>query len=388
MIDRVGIVGAGISGLTAGCALRQCGIQVDIYERSKNISEFGAGITLSRNATMLLAKLGVLESLAKKSYKPTKSFIKDYKTAKEITSTNFSGFIAADRRDVVEALSKKYIQLGGSLYTSREVESVDEAEGFIFFSDKSKAQVDLILACDGIRSILRDNNFDNSKPRFTNYVAWRGMSDVKKIPEFDGNDQVNLYLGPGSHAVHYPIGNEGKVNFVAVQRTENWEEESWKTEGNQNHFSEAFSEWNDDVLQIFSAPEKVYRWGIFDRRQPSELYKDKLVLLGDSAHPMVPFLGQGGCVSIEDAYTLGFLVGEFRGDVGKALACYQELRLKRGNWMQRRSNFQGLFNHVTNPMLVNIRNLATKIFLNANVKNLHSFNAHAEVLTLLNKKIT
>ena len=127
--------------------------------------------------------------------------------------------------------------------------------GLIYFLNNSKAEADLILACDGIRSTLRESYFDDSKPRFTNFVAWRGMSDINKLPEFEGNDQVNLYQGPGSHAVHYPIGHEGKVNFVAIQTSETWEEESWRAEGDRQYFLEVFKEWNSNLLDIFAASE-------------------------------------------------------------------------------------------------------------------------------------
>jgi len=109
-----------------------------------------------------------------------------------------------------------------------------------------------------------------------------------------------------------------------------------------------------------------------------------VVLLGDAAHPMVPFLGQGGCISIEDSYTLAFLVRELEGDMEKVLKHYQDLRLKRGSWIQKRSNFQGKYNHVSNSVLVKIRNLATKLFMNSNVEKIHSYNAHKELQLKLN----
>ena len=381
---NVAIVGAGIAGLTVGCALRKFGIQTDIYERSKIITEFGAGITFSKNAIDLLDKLGVLEELTSLSYTPQKLFIRSHKTAKRISSTDFSRFLTADRRDVVEVLSKKYIEMAGNLYLSHEVDRVGIEQGEIFFSDNSKVKADLILACDGIRSTIREKYFDNSKPRFTNFVAWRGMLDIDKLPDFDGNDQINLYHGPGSHAVHYPIGQKGKVNFVAIQTSETWEEETWKAEGDQEYFLEVFKDWNSNLLKIFAAPKKVYRWGVFDREQPSYLSKGILVLLGDAAHPMVPFLGQGGCIAIEDAYTLAFLVSKLDGDLGKVMKYYQDLRLKRGNWIQQRSNLQGKYSHVSHPVLVQIRNLATKMFLTSNVEKLHSYDAHVDVAKKLN----
>tara|TARA_B110000014_G_C20125444_1_gene599064 strand:- start:2172 stop:3338 length:1167 start_codon:yes stop_codon:yes gene_type:complete len=378
MLQNVAIIGAGISGLTVGYALRQAGIETNIYERSESVSEFGAGITLSRNATSLLEKLGILDDLKNQSYTPQKLYVRGYKTAKKITSTNFSGLICSDRRDVVTVLSDKYLDLGGNLNFSHDVKDVDIEGGRIFFSDDSMIKADLILVCDGIRSILREKYFDDSKPKFTNYVAWRGMLDLQKVPEFEGNHQVNLYYGPKSHVVHYPIGHEGKMNFVAIQASSEWKEESWREEGDHEYFLKVFKDWNRNLIKIFAASEKVYRWGVFDREQPTLLYKGKVVLLGDAAHPMVPFLGQGGCISIEDSYTLAYLIRELNGDIGKVLKYYQDLRLRRGHWIQKRSNFQGKFNHVVNPLGVAIRNFFTRIFANSNLENIHSYDAHKQ----------
>ena len=125
--------------------------------------------------------------------------------------------------------------------------------------------------------------------------------------------------------------------------------------------------------------EKIFKWGIFERPKIQTIQKGNTALLGDAAHPMVPFMGQGGCMAIEDAYCFGLLYSQLNNPE-KALSLYQQIRLKRSNWIQRRSKLQGRFNHISNPALVKIRNLLVKkISLNA-VKSAHSYDADKETI--------
>jgi len=380
MIRSVAIIGAGISGLTAGCALRKYGFKVDIFERSNSETEFGAGITLSKNATSLLRQLDLYDELEKNSYTPKGSFIRHYKTAKDLAYVDFTkDFVAADRRDVVRIFSERFLDMGGHLHLSQEIERVDSENGMFFLSGGEAHSADLVLACDGIKSSIREKGFDNTKPSFTNYIAWRGVIDKSNFPKFSGNDQVNIYHGPGGHVVHYPIGHEDKINFVAIETGETWEEESWKREGNKMDLLEAFKGWNTNIQEAFKATDKVYKWGVFDRKVPEKISQGKVILLGDAAHPMVPFLGQGGCMAIEDAFTLAFLTDKLKDDLVRIKGSYQKLRRTRGSLIQQRSNFQGKFNHLSNPFLMMLRNLAVKFFIKPNLENIHSYDALKEI---------
>ena len=379
MLSNVAVIGAGVSGLTAGYALRKIGTEVDIFERSESIKEFGAGITLSKNATILLQEIGLMESLSSVGHHPMGSYIRDYKKAKVIKSKTFDkNFITLDRRDLVATLATRYEEIGGSINLESEIKSIDPVAGEILVSNQEKKTYDLILICDGIQSSLRESYFDNQKPQFTNYVAWRGMTTIENLPKFEGNDKVNVYYGPGGHCVHYPTGRENLINFIAIEHNETWSEESWKTEGSKSEFLNCFKVWNEDLLAMFNSAQEIYKWGIFERALPKTLYRDKCVLLGDAAHPMVPFLGQGGCLAIEDAYSLmSLLKGE--EDTNKALQQYDQLRNSRGSWIQKRSKFQGIFNHVSNPLLATTRNFVTKLIMNSSVNKLHSYNLIKEL---------
>ena len=182
--------------------------------------------------------------------------------------------------------------------------------------------------------------------------------------------------------MHYPTGREGLINFVAIEHNRSWAEESWKVEGDKSDFLKCFQGWNEELLLMLNSTEKLYKWGIFDRPLPSTLHQGKCVLLGDAAHPMVPFLGQGGCLAIEDAYCLMVLLSEIE-DLDKALSAYDQLRNKRAKWMQKRSKLQGLFNHISNPLLASARNLVTKATMKISVENIHSYNPRKELSSIL-----
>jgi 2-polyprenyl-6-methoxyphenol hydroxylase-like FAD-dependent oxidoreductase len=310
------------------------------------------------------------------------SYIRDYKKAKVIKFKTFDkNFITLDRRDLVATLATRFEEIGGSINFESEIKSIDPVAGEVLISNQEKKIYDLILICDGIQSSLRGSYFDNQQPQFTNYVAWRGMTTIENLPKYEGSDKVNLYYGPGGHCVHYPTGRENLINFVAIEHNKTWSEESWKTEGNKSEFLNCFKGWNEDLLSMFSSAQEIYKWGIFERSLPKTLFRDKSVLLGDAAHPMAPFLGQGGCLAIEDAYCLiSLLMGE--EDINKALQQYDQLRNSRGSWIQKRSKFQGIFNHVSNPLLATIRNLVTKLIMNSSVNKLHSYNLIKEISKL------
>ena len=382
MLSNVAVIGAGVSGLTAAYALKKIGIEVDVFERSESIKEFGAGITLSKNATILLEDIGLMDSLSSKGCHPMGSYIRDYKKAKVIKSKRLDkNFITLDRRDLVATLATRLEDIGVSIHFDSEIKSIDPTAGEISISNHEKKSYDLILICDGIKSSLRGSYFDNQQPQFTNYVAWRGMTTIENLPKYEGSDKVNVYYGPGGHCVHYPTGRDNLINFIAIEHNKIWSEESWKIEGSKSEFLNCFKGWNEDLLSMFNSAQEVYKWGIFERPLPKTLYRDKCVLLGDAAHPMVPFLGQGGCLAIEDAYCLMSLLMKEK-DINVVLGQYDKLRNRRGSWIQKRSKFQGIFNHVSNPSLAMIRNFITKLIMNNSVNRLHSYDLIKEISKL------
>ena len=384
MLNRINIIGAGVSGLFLGYCLKKNGFNPIIYEKDKSLSDNGAGVNLSRNATILLKEVGLLEKLSELAYFPNKvnfrsshnnSVIKSL----QLNEDNFD-FISIDRKDLISVLASEYTNLGGEIKFNHELEHVGSSK--IFFKDNSSYKTDLTLACDGIKSKIRENNFNEEPPKFTGLIAWRGIIDLEKLPDKKIWTEINIHLGPGGHIVHYPISKGKRINFVAIKQQNTWEEESWILEGKKDQLLTEFNNWNSEIKELFNKSEKVNKWGLFERKATKTLINKNIILMGDAAHPMLPFLAQGSCLAIEDAFTFSDLLKNKAIDL--SLRQYEILRLARGNKVQSRSKRQGKVNHLSNKLAVFLRNLLLKIFAERTQRSIHQYNVIQEIRRLPN----
>lgn len=384
MLNRINIIGAGVSGLFLGYCLKKNGFNPIIYEKDKSLSDNGAGVNLSRNATILLKEVGLLEKLSEFAYFPNKvnfrsshnnSVIKSL----QLNEDNFD-FISIDRKDLISVLASEYTNLGGEIKFNHELEHVGSSK--IFFKDNSSYETDLTLACDGIKSKIRENNFNEEPPKFTGLIAWRGIIDLEKLPDKKIWTEINIHLGPGGHIVHYPISKGKRINFVAIKQQNTWEEESWILEGKKDQLLTEFNNWNSEIKELFNKSEKVNKWGLFERKATKTLINKNIILMGDAAHPMLPFLAQGSCLAIEDAFTFSDLLKNKKIDL--SLRQYEILRLARGNKVQSRSKRQGKVNHLSNKIAIFLRNLLLKIFAERTQRSIHQYNVIQEIRRLPN----
>lgn len=384
MLNRINIIGAGVSGLFLGYCLKKNGFNPIIYEKDKSLSDNGAGVNLSSNATILLKEVGLLEKLFEFAYFPNKvnfrsshnnSVIKSL----QLNEDNFD-FISIDRKDLISVLASEYTNLGGEIKFNHELEHVGSSK--IFFKDNSSYETDLTLACDGIKSKIRENNFNEEPPKFTGLIAWRGIIDLEKLPDKKIWTEINIHLGPGGHIVHYPISKGKRINFVAIKQQNTWEEESWILEGKKDQLLTEFNNWNSEIKELFNKSEKVNKWGLFERKATKTLINKNIILMGDAAHPMLPFLAQGSCLAIEDAFTFSDLLKNKKIDL--SLRQYEILRLARGNKVQSRSKRQGKVNHLSNKIAIFLRNLLLKIFAERTQRSIHQYNVIQEIRRLPN----
>ena len=384
MPKKIKIIGAGVSGLFLGCCLKKNNFHSIIYEKDSSLSPYGAGVNLSKNATLLLNKVGLLDKLVPLGYLPKRVYFRSFNNASIINSLdlneNSNDFISIDRRDLIDVMKNYYLSLGGELVFDHKCIKIKDSE--IYFDNKQKTSTDLVIACDGIKSDLRSKYFDNLSPKFSNLIAWRGLTSRDQLPSNTFWDHINIHLGPYGHVVHYPIDRGKKINFVAIKKQTKWEEESWVAEGNINELLSDFSSWNKNVLELFSKSDNLHKWGLFERKPIKNLVKDNLLLMGDAAHPILPFLAQGSCLAIEDAYSLSVLLRN--NDQKISLSNYQKLRIKRGNEIQFRSKLQGNLNHLSNGFLIFLRNLFLKNFGKRIQESIHKYNAIDEIKHLPN----
>ena len=371
----VGIVGGGIAGLTAGCALRLQGIKTVVFERSEKTSEYGAGISISPNGFGLLEKLGIKDSLMNESFSPSRVVMSHLN--KEIIAME-TEVITASRQNLIKVIHQRYLELGGEVFFNHECSSLDQGACEIKFSNDETYKVVHILACDGIKSPIRQKHFPSTgAPIYSGYSAWRGIG-------ISNSKDIQFNLGPGSHVVNYPIDNSGRTSFVGIVKTEE-NGDSWKMKGTKEEVLEDFEAYDEETLSLINSCKEVYKWGIYVRPALQTMCSNNITLLGDAAHPMVPFLGQGGCMAIEDAYTFGVLAGKLKNDFEKIQSVYEKVRLKRNNKIQSTSMMQGKLNHIKNPIGTFIRNLAMKhtSVMSKRTKKIWEYDANKELERLL-----
>ena len=370
--SHIGIVGGGIAGLTVGCALRLQGINTIVFERADEVSEYGAGISISPNALRPLQKLGIKDDFVDRSFVPEKAVM--HYQGKEIKRLD-TEVVTSSRQKLIEVIHQRYAGLGGEILFEHEYKSLDADSCEITFTNNEAYKVSHVLACDGIKSSARQNHFPSSGvPTYSGYSAWRGIG-LSKVKD------IQFHFGPGTHIVNYPIDHEGRTSFVGVVKTNETAEDSWKTKGSKEAFLEDFRFYDEEILSMVGSSEDIYKWGIYIRPPLNSMYTKNITLLGDAAHPMVPFLGQGGCMAIEDAYIFAGLAKELDCDFKKVQVLYEKIRLQRNNRIQSTSAVQGKLNHIKNPIAAFIRNLILRHtpLLAARTEKIWNYNVDEEI---------
>lgn len=371
---HIAILGGGIAGLSLGCTLLKEGIPAVIFEKMSEETSHGAAISLSSNALRLLDRLDIYNDLRNKSFIHSKATIQGPK--KSICSFNTPEVLTTRRQTLMTLLHSRFKSLGGDINFDHTLINFDAKKCEVTFSNNKKYYFKHLAACDGIRSSIRDSFFQaNQKPKYSGYSAWRGIG--KSVLK-------NIYfaLGPGGHVVSYPINNDGDVSFVAVRKEDFQFKESWKELGSLSNLLQDFSIYDSRIFPELKAEEPLYKWGIYIRPPLQSMTAKNITLVGDAAHPMVPFLGQGACMAIEDAYSFAMVCKYKNGNFIDAQKIYDLIRSKRTKKIQKASLLQGKIYHMKNPMMVLARNSIMK-YTNIpgnDLKKIHDYDAHQEVL--------
>ncbi|WP_317054483.1 FAD-dependent monooxygenase [Roseovarius rhodophyticola] len=325
---NVVVIGAGIGGMAAALVLRRQGASVRVLEQAPEITEVGAGIQVSPNGFVVLKALELGDRLRATSPQGTHIRLRDYSGKLVMTLdlglSGHSDYYFVHRADLLNLLLGAAVQSGVEVSTGAHV--TDVAPGTtptVTNRDGHTHSADLVIGADGLHSVARAALNGTVAPFFTQQVAWRAV-----VPETEAAHMVDLYMGPRRHIVTYPLRQGRLRNIVAVEERTQWVAESWSQQDDPDAMRAVFADFGPDVQALLRRVDQVNLWGLFRHPVAPSWQAGNVALLGDAAHPTLPFLAQGANMALEDAWTLGKCLSK-GSDISSALARYQDLRKDR-----------------------------------------------------------
>jgi salicylate hydroxylase len=339
---KILIAGAGLGGLAAASFLMKEGHDVEVYEQAPQLEEVGAGIQISANAMHALRSLGLEESITKVGVRPGAYVFRLHDTGEEIQRF---------------ALSEEHERLHGAPYTqmhradfhniladrarafkSDVVRLNKRATGFtetadgvtLDFADGTSAKGDILIGADGLKSVARKQIVGEVPATYTGDAAWRIIVPVERLPADFLPQVMSVFMGPGGHVVCYYLRAGSLLNFVGIVETDEVSDESWTLKMPWEQLKADFAGWHPTIQTIIdnADKDKCYRWSLHNRPPIRDWSTKRVTLLGDSAHPTLPYLAQGAVMAIEDGAVLARALN-MESDIAAALQLYQRNRVDR-----------------------------------------------------------
>jgi salicylate hydroxylase len=359
------VAGAGIGGLTAALAIARHGLHVTVFDQAQRLEEIGAGIQLSPNASRILIALGLGEQLRRHVVAPEELRIMNARTARVLARAPL-GAVAEKRygapywvihRGDLQAVLIDAVRVHPGIVLNLGARVEDFAlneNGVTVFARSAQHRVEdrgvALVAADGLWSSLRRRLGHRREPRFARRTAWRALARADALmPELRA-PAVNLWFGTRAHLVHYPVRGGSLINVVAIVR-DDWREPGWSAPGERAEILARYRTpmWSAVPRAILAAPEHWQKWALYDRPPLARWGKGAVTLLGDAAHPMLPYLAQGAAMAIEDAAVLAQRLADARDDPAGAMRRYERQRRERTARAQRAARRNGIVYQLGGP---------------------------------------
>jgi len=344
------IAGAGIGGLTAALALARHGFRVSVLEQAERLAEIGAGIQLSPNAARLLLELGLGDLLRPHVVAPAALRVFNGQSGRQIVRMPLDGAAARygapywmiHRGDLQAALAAAVAQqrditlkLGTRMEdfaTHPHGVTVSASAGGGLWNERG----DALLAADGLWSIAPARMGLKETPRFCGRSAWRALVPAEQAPREFRGPEIHLWLGRDAHIVHYPV-KAGTVINVVVIVDDAWNAPGWSAKAERIDLLPRLpaARWAPQLRTLVRQPENWLKWALYDRPPLSTFAHGAVALIGDAAHPMLPFLAQGAAMAIEDAVVAAGCLSRLPDDAAAALKAYAAIRRARTRKVQR-----------------------------------------------------
>lgn len=346
---HVAIVGGGIGGLAAANALLHRGLRVSVYEQSSALREVGAGVFIYPNSLRQLERIGLGDALARVGAKVgsgSEYYRMDGTVVGKILTTDsagWNGMYGMHRADLLQvladALPSNIIHTGHKCVGFTQ----DEAGAELRFENGKVVHADVVIAADGINSVLQKHVVAPSAPEYAGFRAYRGVLPVEKIPDWR-REAHQVWMGDGKHFMVFPLRSGTLVNYVGFVPTSNQTAESWSAVGDRDELAASFAGWDPRVTDLLSKVETCFWWGLYDRQPLGKWTNGRLALLGDAAHPMLPHLGQGANQAIEDGTALAVLLQglDKSAPIEDVLQRYEALRRPRASMVQLEARKNGM----------------------------------------------
>ncbi len=325
---NVAVIGAGVAGLSVARAMALRGASVTVLEQAPAIAEVGAGLQVSPNGGRVVEALGLGAPFEAVSDASDAVVLRDV-AGRRVLRMALAGrgrFALVHRADLIGVLERGARAAGVAIETGARVEGVTlEPRGAaVQVAGRGEWRPDLLVGADGLHSRVRAALEGAAAPRFSGQVAWRAL-----IPCPGGLPaEAQVFMGPGRHLVAYPLRGGSLLNLVAVEERRAWAAEGWHHEGDPGDLRAAFAGFGGPVRDWLAAVDRCAVWGLFRHEVAGRWHAPGVALLGDAAHPTLPFLAQGACMALEDAWALAASLDTGREEA-VALAAYQAARRPR-----------------------------------------------------------
>jgi len=351
MSDRIhaAIVGGGIGGLAAANALLHRGLSVAVYEQASALGEVGAGVFIYPNSLRQLERMGLGAALARvgakvgagsEYYRMDGSVVGKILTA---DSSGWNGMYGMHRADLLQVLADAVPS--AAIHTGHRCTGFtqDGQGAHLSFANGQVAHADVVIAADGINSVLQKHVVAPSLPEYSGFRAYRGLISADRLPQWR-REAHQVWMGDGKHFMVFPVRRGELLNYVGFVPTDNETVESWSAIGDRDELAASFAGWDPRVTELLDQVETCFWWGLYDRQPLGRWVNGRLALLGDAAHPMLPHLGQGANQAIEDGTALAVLLQACSGGqaIEEALQDYEALRRPRASFVQAEARKNGL----------------------------------------------
>ncbi len=321
----VAVLGGGVGGLAAALAFAKRGASVRVFEQAAELREVGAGLQITPNGAAVLRSLGLAAIADHRAIQAAAVVPMDALSGRAVTRFDLGQLEGEPyrffhRADLLDILAEECAAQGVEVVLNSKAVEVSDS-GVVGFEDGRTIEADLVVGADGLHSLTRKLLNGDDAPFFTGQVAWRSVVKIK-----DEDPVARIWMAPHRHVVTYPLIG-GRLNVVAVQERAEWAAEGWNYFDEPEELRSAFADCSSELRAVLDQVQTVRLWGLFRHPVAGTWHGRKVALVGDAAHPTLPFLAQGANLAFEDAYVLARSVAEF--GVEEGLAHYQDKRRAR-----------------------------------------------------------